>query len=471
MSQQYDIGLIGLGVMGRNLLLNIADHGFASAGFNRDPSKVAAFLEEGKGRTVFGTSDMKAFVEVIKKPRAMILLVQAGAAVDAVIQQLLPLIEPGDLIIDGGNSHFNDTNRRFEELKAKGIHFFGMGVSGGESGARYGPSIMPGGDRQAYERVKPILEAISAKVNGEPCVDYMGTGAAGHYVKMVHNGIEYAIMQMIAETYDVMRQVIGLTNDEMHAAFKAWNQGELASFLVEITADVFLKVDDKTGNRLLDMVRDVARQKGTGKWTSQAALDLGVPLSTIDSAVASRYLSSYDAERSEASKILTGPSPMPFTGDKQAAVQLLHDAFHVGMIVAYAQGMAMLHQADKAAGFGLNMEAVARIWRGGCIIRSKLLEDMRKAYSANNGLPNLLLDPTIGGLVSRKVPALRTILKHAIDAGIGAPALGTALAYFDNYRSNRLPLNIIQAQRDYFGAHTYERIDMPGTFHSSWTPE
>jgi len=467
----YEIGLIGLGTMGRNLLLNIADHGYACAGYNRDNSKVQLFLKEGEGKKVFGTSNLAEFVSSLRQPRAIILLVSAGAAVDAVLNELSPILSPGDLVIDGGNSLFSDTDRRIQSVTAKGLHFFGMGVSGGESGARYGPSIMPGGPREAYERVRPVLEAISAKVNGDPCVAYMGAGSAGHYVKMVHNGIEYGQMQMLAEVYDVMRRVIGLTNDEMYATFSEWNKGDLASFLVEITSEIFLKVDEKTGKRLLDVVKDVARQKGTGKWTSQDALNLGMPLSAIDVAVTSRYLSALDGERAIASKILKGPEGVKFTGDKAAAVAQLRNAYHVGMIISYAQGMAMLHKAGKDYNYGLDMEAVARIWRGGCIIRSSLLEVMRKAYKTKPDLPNLLLDAEVAETVSSKQGDLRSIVALAATHGIGTPTLSASLAYYDMYRCTSLPLNLTQAQRDYFGAHTYERIDEAGTFHSHWAKD
>jgi 6-phosphogluconate dehydrogenase len=467
--QQYEFGMIGLGVMGRNLLLNMADHGFSVAGYNRDPSKVADLKTEAAGKNVFGASDLKEFVLKLKRPRAIMLLVTAGKAVDMVINELLPMLQPGDLVIDGGNSYYADTDRRTQELTAKGIHFLGVGVSGGESGARFGPSMMPGGSQQAYEVVRPIFESIAAKVNNEPCVTYLGPSSAGHYVKMVHNGIEYGIMQLISEAYDILKRGIGLSNDELHTVFKEWNDAELKSFLIEITANIFLQPDEQKEGRLVDYILDSAKQKGTGKWTSQCGMDLGVPLSIIDVAVTSRYLSALKQERVAAAKTLSGPKPsFNLNGDKQAVVNQVKDALYFATIGAYAQGMHLLKVASDTYGYNLKLDDVARIWRGGCIIRATLLEDITNAYKKNPDLANLLVDPSLAAVIAGRQDSTRQILGLAISAGIPVPALSTALAYFDAYRTSRLPSNLIQAQRDNFGAHTYERIDTEGVFHTHW---
>ena len=463
----FDIGMVGLGVMGRNLLLNMADHGYGVAGLDTDASKVQALKSEGAGKKVEATVDVKTFVGLLKSPKAIILLVPAGKAVDAVIGQLTPLLNVGDLIIDAGNSQFKDTDRRARELAAKQLHFFGMGVSGGEAGARHGPSLMPGGPREAYEHVRPILEAVAAKVQGKPCVTFLGPGACGHYVKMVHNGIEYGLMQILAETYDLLHRGLDMDNFELAKIYEQWNQGELASFLIEITAKIFRKLDSKTGKPLIDMVLDVARQKGTGKWTSQEAMDLQVPLLTVDAAVALRDMSAYEQERATASKLLHGAHGA-FGGDAKAFVQHLAHACYVATVVTYAQGFVMMRKASKTYGYNLNLEAVARIWRGGCIIRAALLDDIRAAFQAQPDLPNLLLDPKISQEIMKRQRELRTVVRGAIDLGIPAAGLMSALAYFDAYRTARLPSNLTQAQRDFFGAHTYERIDEKGTFHSRW---
>jgi 6-phosphogluconate dehydrogenase len=400
-------------------------------------------------------------------PRAIILLVPAGKAVDAAIAELTPNLTAGDLLIDAGNSHFKDTDRRHEELAAKGFNFFGMGVSGGESGARRGPSMMPGGPKAAYERVKPMLDAIAAKVNGEPCVTYIGAGSSGHYVKMVHNGIEYGIMQLIAEVYDLLHRGVGLSNPELADLFDAWHQGELNSFLIEITAKIFRKIDAKTGKHLVDVILDVARSKGTGKWTSQEAMDLQAPIMTIDAAVSMRDMSAHDSERTQASKLYGGPTGR-WQGDKTKAANQLRDALYAAIVLTYAQGFAMLRKADAARNYGLDLAAIARIWRGGCIIRSTLLETFRTAFDEQPILPNLLLSSRVAGEINRCQGALRETIKLAADLGISAGALTNALTYFDAYRTGRLPTNLIQAQRDFFGAHTYERIDEPGKFHTKW---
>lgn len=468
-NQQYDFGMIGLGVMGRNLLLNMADHGFAVAGYNRDPSKVSSLKEEAQGLAVYGTSDLKDFITKLKRPRSLMLLVTAGAAVDMVIKDLLPLLEPGDLVIDGGNSYFADTERRAAELTPKGIHFIGVGVSGGESGARFGPSMMPGGSKAAYEVVRPIFEAISAKVNNEPCVTYLGPGAAGHYVKMVHNGIEYGLMQLISEAYDILKRGLGLSNDELHQAFKTWNEAELKSFLIEITAQIFLQDDDKTSGRLVDSILDSAKQKGTGKWTSQCGMDLGVPLSIIDIAVTMRYVSAQKKERVSAAKVLPGLTPkFNFNGDKQGIINQVRDALYFATIAAYAQGMTLLKVASDTYHYDLHLGEVAKIWRGGCIIRASLLENIRVAYHKNAQLPSLMVDPDLSAILLQKQEAIRKIISHSVQAGIPVPGFSAALAYFDAYRTDRLPSNLIQAQRDNFGAHTYERIDTEGIFHTQW---
>jgi len=397
----------------------------------------------------------------------VIMLVAAGDPVDAVIKELLPLMEPGDLIIDGGNSHFTDTNRRVKFLAGQDMHFFGMGISGGEAGARYGPSLMPGGSQAMYDRVGPILEAASAHVNGDPCVTYLGPGSAGHYVKMVHNGIEYGIMELIVETYDLMKRGLGMTPVEMGPIYDAWNKAELNSYLVEITAKIFTKKDDRTGNYLVDMILDKAKQKGTGMWTSWDAMDLQSGTPTIDVAVVMRDMSGYKDERGAAAKVLTGPAPN-FTGDKGAFVGRLRNALYAGMIAAYAQGMALLLKASKAYQYNLDLEAVARIWRGGCIIRAALLEDIRNAYKAKPDLPNLLMDPHLGQEFMKREADLREVVHTATTLGLPAPGFMVTLGYYDAYRSAVLPANLLQAQRDFFGSHQYERLDAAGSFHTQW---
>jgi 6-phosphogluconate dehydrogenase len=467
MSATFDLGMVGLGVMGRNLLLNLADHGFHLLGRDTDPAKVKSLVDEAKSDRVDATTDLAVFVSKLKLPRAIILLVPAGKIVDAALKELTPLLSPGDLVIDAGNSQFKDTDRRGLELAAKGLNFFGMGVSGGESGARHGPSMMPGGPKDAYERVRPMFEAIAAKVNGEPCVTYVGAGSAGHFVKMVHNGIEYGVMQILAEVYDLLHRGLGLTNPELAQLFADWHQGELNSYLMEITAKIFRQIDPVSGNHLVDMILDVARSKGTGKWTSQEAMDLQAPLTVIDSAVTGRDLSSHDAERLAASKLYP-PTAMPFNGDRSALIEQVKHACHLGIIVSYAQGFAMLRKASQTYQYGLNLAEIAKIWRGGCIIRSTLLETIRAAFTQQPDLPNLLLDGNIATTINAQQADLRASVKAAIDLGVPMPALASALSWFDGYRSSRLPTNLTQAQRDFFGAHTYERIDQKGTFHTKW---
>jgi 6-phosphogluconate dehydrogenase len=477
-TMNYDIGMVGLGVMGRNLLLNLADHGYRVIGLDTDTAKAQALRTEaaltpnpfpgGRGENaVDATTDAKKFLAAQKLPRAIILLVPAGKAVDAVINQLAPDLSQGDLLIDAGNSQFKDTDRRHTELAAKQLNFFGMGVSGGESGARHGPSMMPGGPRAAYDRVKPMLESIAAKVNGEPCVAYIGAGSSGHYVKMVHNGIEYGIMQLLGEVYDLLHRGAGLTNPELADLFESWHQGELNSFLMEITAKIFRKLDPKTGKHLVDVILDVARQKGTGKWTSQEAMDLQVPLLTIDAAVALRDISAYDTERAQAAKLLS-IMPSASLADRTKFLEQVRNATYCSILLTYAQGFAMLRKADQTYKYGLDLATIAKIWRGGCIIRASMLEPFRMAYQEQPDLPNLLLHPKIAQAVLKRQADLRTTVHAAIDLGIPAAGLMNALAYLDAYRSARLPTNLTQAQRDFFGAHTYERIDEKGTFHTQW---
>ncbi len=468
--QRYEIGMVGLGVMGRNLLLNMADHGFAVAGYDKDAAKVKALAAEGGERNVHSTADIADFIGLLRRPRAVMMLVPAGAPVDSVIKDLLPHLDQGDLIIDGGNSHFTDTDTRARSLAARGIQFLGVGVSGGEEGARHGPSIMPGGAKEAYERVRPILEAAAAKVKGAPCVTYLGPGSAGHFVKMVHNGIEYGLMQLIAETYDFMKRGLGLTNDELHEVYGCWNREELDSYLVEITAHIFHQPDEKTCKRLIDEILDVAKQKGTGMWTSQAAMDLQVPVPTIDTAVAMRNLSVFEQEREQASKVFPRSVPRA-TGDQQLLIGQLKSALYAGMIMTYAQGMALLTVASDRYEYQLDLEAVGRIWRGGCIIRSALLEDICAAYRTRRDLPNLLLDPVLAEKLTAHQENLRKVVGAAAELGIPAPGLMASLGYLDAYRSAWLPANLIQAQRDDFGAHTYERTDAKGTFHTQWEQE
>jgi 6-phosphogluconate dehydrogenase len=468
--QRYDIGMVGLGVMGRNLLLNMADQGYAVAGYDKESNKVEALLQEAEQRHIRGLESVKEFVGLLRRPRAVMMLVPAGPPVDAVIRDLLPHLEPGDLIVDGGNSHFKDTDLRAKTLAEKAIAYLGVGVSGGEHGARHGPSIMPGGSQEAYERVRPIFEAVAAHVNDEPCVTYLGPGSAGHYVKMVHNGIEYGLMQLIAESYDLMKRGLGLNDDELHDTYDSWDQANLNSYLMEITAKIFAHVDETTGKRLIDLILDEAKQKGTGMWASQDAMELQVPVPTIDIAVAMRDLSAFEDERRAASLALDGPEP-GFELEREAFIERLQNALYAAVIITYAQGMALLRNASDAYDYNLNLEGVARIWRGGCIIRSALLEDIRTAYRTNPNLRNLLVDPHLAEQIMRRQEDLRAVVRTAAEMGVPVPGLMVSLAYYDGYRSTWLPANLIQAQRDYFGAHTYERVDAKGVFHTQWEQE
>jgi 6-phosphogluconate dehydrogenase len=467
MIRDADVGLVGLGVMGRNLALNFADKGFGVAGYDTDSTKVEALNKKSAGRKVEGFGSMKDLASALKKPRAIMMLVPAGNPVDAVIRDALPHVQPGDLMIDAGNSHFGDTNRRTDQVAEKGIHFLGVGVSGGEEGARHGPSMMPGGSEKAYERVRPLFEAAAAHVNGEPCVAYLGPGSAGHYVKMVHNGIEYGIMQLIAETYDVMKRLLRFDDDRLHRVYAAWNDGELECFLIQITSAIFVQRDEKTSGRLIDQILDEAKQKGTGKWTSQDAMDLRVPVPTIDTAVAMRNLSAYQDQRQFGEKTLSGPSP-EFKSEPGDLVEDLRNALYAGMIIAYAQGMALLGAASKQYKYGVHLNDVARIWRGGCIIRARVLEEIRAAYQRQHNLSNLMFDERLGGILVQRQESLRSVIRTAVTAGIPVPALAASMGYFDAFKSSWLPANLIQAQRDYFGSHTYERIDERGVFHTEW---
>jgi 6-phosphogluconate dehydrogenase len=470
LKQQYEIGMVGLGVMGRNLLLNMADHGFSVAGYDKDAAKVKALRQEAKEGDVRGATDIKEFIGLLRRPRAVMMLVPAGAPVDSVIKDLLPHLDKDDLIIDAGNSYFKDTDLRAGKLTPQGIHFLGVGVSGGEEGARHGPSIMPGGPKEVYERIRPIFEAASAKVNGDPCVTWLGPGSAGHFVKMVHNGIEYGVMQLIAETYDVMKRGWGMNDDEVGEVYVSWNKGELNGYLVEITGHIFSKQDAKTGKRLIDEILDVAKQKGTGMWTSQSAMELQVPIPTIDLAVAMRDLSVFEKERKQGGAIYQR-SIRRFKSDRDTFVTQLGHALFAGMILTYAQGMALLAVASDKFNYHLDLEAVARIWRGGCIIRASLLEDICAAFRARRDLPNLLLDASLSRKVMDHQEDLRQVIGQAAEAGVPAPGLMVSLGYLDAYRSAWLPANLTQAQRDYFGAHTYERTDAKGTFHTEWEKE
>jgi 6-phosphogluconate dehydrogenase len=468
------IGMVGLAVMGENLALNIARNGFPIAVFNRDTAKVDRFLERaaelGMSEAVIGAHSIEDFVNGLERPRRIILLVKAGKPVDDVIAQLKPLLAPGDIVIDGGNSYFPDTRRREAELKADGLHFIGSGVSGGESGALWGPSLMPGGDRTAYEQIRPIWEAIAAKVDDGPCVAYIGPDGAGHFVKMVHNGIEYGDMQLIAEAYDILRRAGGLGAAELAEVFARWNEGALNSFLIEITAKIFTVKDPETGRPLVDLILDKAGQKGTGKWTSQVALDLGVVIPTIQAAIDARVLSSLKAERVEASRQLSGPPATQAHGDQSELIAAVHDALYASKICSYAQGMNLIRAGSEEYGWDIQLGEVSRIWKGGCIIRAHFLDKIKQAYQRRADLPNLLLDPDFKAWTLEAQPRWRQVVATAQSLGIAVPAMSASLAYFDSYRTADLPQNLTQAQRDFFGAHTYERADQPqrGFVHTEW---
>ncbi|UIN44666.1 NADP-dependent phosphogluconate dehydrogenase [Bacillus licheniformis] len=465
---KQQIGVVGLAVMGKNLALNIESRGFSVSVYNRSSAKTEEFLKEAAGKNVVGTYNIEEFVASLEKPRKILLMVKAGTPTDATIQSLLPHLEKGDILIDGGNTYYKDTQRRNRELAESGIHFIGTGVSGGEEGALKGPSIMPGGQKEAHELVKPILEAISAKVDGEPCTTYIGPDGAGHYVKMVHNGIEYGDMQLISESYFILKHIVGLSSDELHEVFSEWNKGELDSYLIEITADIFTKKDEETGKPLVDVILDKAGQKGTGKWTSQSALDLGVPLPIITESVFARFISSMKEERVKASKLLAGPEAKPAAENKEELIEAVRKALFMSKICSYAQGFAQMKAASEEYGWDLKYGDIAMIFRGGCIIRAAFLQKIKEAYDRDPELDNLLLDPYFKNIVESYQGALRKTISLAVEQGIPVPCFSSALAYFDSYRTATLPANLIQAQRDYFGAHTYERTDKEGIFHTEW---
>ena len=468
-NQLFDIGMIGIGVMGRNLLLNIADHGFRVLGQDKIDEKIAALEADATpGTVVKGVTSLTDFIKLLKVPRKIMLLVPAGKPVDEVIENLIPLLEKGDIIIDGGNSYYKDTVRRDAYLRDKGLRFLGVGVSGGSEGARNGPSIMPGGDENAYHSMQPLLEAISAKVNNVPCVGYLGKHGAGHYVKMVHNGIEYGIMQLISEAYDLLHQGLGLNNDELAALFNKWNKGDMTSYLVEITADIFTFNDERTGSRLIDMILDKAGSKGTGKWTSQEALDLSVPIPTIDMAVTMRNLSSYKEERSSAA-LLYKSRKKKIENDRETFISQVHDALYFATLITYIQGLAMLQKASKTLAMEIPMPKVVKVWRGGCIIRSTMLDLFSQAYEQDPSRANLLLDSNIASTLQSKADSVKEIVSVSAQNGYPSGTFMSSLNYYDAYLSDRMPTNLIQAQRDYFGAHTYQRLDDPETsFHTEW---
>ncbi|WP_127959403.1 NADP-dependent phosphogluconate dehydrogenase [Serratia microhaemolytica] len=466
MSKQQ-IGVIGMAVMGRNLALNIESRGYSVAIFNRSSDKTNEVMAEHPGKNLVPYYSVEEFVAGLEVPRRILLMVKAGEATDKTISALTPHLEQGDILIDGGNTYYQDTIRRNRELSAQGFNFIGTGVSGGEEGALKGPSIMPGGQKAAYELVAPILKQIAAVAEGEPCVTYIGPDGAGHYVKMVHNGIEYGDMQLIAEAYSLLKQALNLTNQQLAEVFNDWNQGELGSYLIDITKDIFTKKDEQ-GNDLIDVILDSAGNKGTGKWTSQSALDLGEPLSLITESVFARYLSAQKEQRVAAAKVLTGPNPQPFDGDQKAFVEQVRRALYLGKIISYAQGFSQLSAASKQHNWQLNYGEIAKIFRAGCIIRAQFLQKITDAYADNAQLANLLLAPYFKQIADHYQQALREVVAYAVQQGIPTPTFSAAIAYYDSYRSAVLPANLIQAQRDYFGAHTYQRIDKEGVFHTEW---
>ncbi|MBF2090444.1 MAG: decarboxylating NADP(+)-dependent phosphogluconate dehydrogenase [Synechococcales cyanobacterium K44_A2020_017] len=467
MAQSF--GLIGLAVMGENLALNVERNGFSIAVYNRSSDKTEAFMaNRAQGKNVQATYSLEEFVQALERPRKILIMVKAGSPVDAVIDQLKPLLDEGDMIIDGGNSLYTDTDRRVESLEAAGLRFIGMGVSGGEEGALNGPSLMPGGTKAAYSEIEPIMTKIAAQVDDGPCVTYIGQGGAGHYVKMVHNGIEYGDMQLIAEAYDILKSTAGLTHTQLHEVFTDWNTtDELNSFLVEITADIFTQMDEETGLPLVELIKDAAGQKGTGRWTVVSALELGVSIPTITAAVNARIMSSIKDERMAAAQQLTGPTGK-YDGDVAALIDKVRDALYCSKICSYAQGMALLSTASREFGYDLNLSETARIWKGGCIIRAGFLNKITKAFKDDPNLPNLLLAPEFKQTILDRQEAWREVIGLAARLGIAVPAFSASLDYFDSYRRDRLPQNLTQAQRDYFGAHTFERTDKPGVFHANW---
>jgi len=471
MEAKADIGLIGLAVMGQNLVLNMDDHGYTVAVYNRTVSRVDDFINgNARGTKVIGTHSIQEMAGVLKRPRRVMLLVKAGKAVDDFIEMVIPHLEPGDIIIDGGNSNYQDTMRRTEYVESKGLLYIGTGVSGGEEGARHGPAIMPGGSPEAWPHVKPIFQAVAAKVeDGTPCCDWVGENGAGHFVKMTHNGIEYGDMQLICEAYHVMKEGLGLGNDEMSAIFAEWNEGKLDSYLIEITRDI-LAYKSADGEQVVDKILDTAGQKGTGKWTAIGSLDMGIPLTLIGEAVYARFLSALIEERVAASQVLTGPAPR-FDGNRDAFINDIREALYAAKIVSYTQGYMLMRAAAQEYGWNLNYGGIALMWRNGCIIRSVFLGEIKKAFDRYPNLTNLLLDPYFKEQVESAQAAWRRVVARAVEMGIPVPAMSSALAFFDGYRHERLPANLLQAQRDYFGAHTYERVDRPRGefFHTNWT--
>jgi len=464
------IGMIGLGVMGQNLTLNIERNGYSVAVYDRGPSVLAAFVSQHTGKKIIGTQSPEQFVRSLERPRKIILLVKAGDPVDWTIDLIKPFLDKGDIIIDGGNSHFTDTERREKALKTEDLYFIGSGTSGGEKGALWGPSLMPGGDKNAYEQIRPIWEAIAAKVADGPCVTYIGPGGSGHFVKMVHNGIEYGDMQLIAEAYEILRNGFRLTADQMADVFEEWNEGELESYLIEITAKILRVKDPETGKPLVDLVLDEAGQKGTGKWASQLALDLGVPIPTIDAAITSRNISARKSERVEASKIISERTTGGYSGISNQFKDILRDALYASKICSYAQGMNLIKAGSEEFKWNINLSEVARIWQGGCIIRARFLKKIKEAYLQDARLKNLLLDEAFNSRMESAQPNWRIVVSTAMQQGLPALAMSASLGYFDMYRAANLPLNLTQAQRDFFGSHTYKRVDRPelGAVHTEW---
>ncbi len=464
MSAKYEFGLVGLGVMGRNFLLNVAEHGFSAVGLDKDQYKVAALQEDSSGKILAATGNSREFINALKTPRKIMLLVPAGAVVDAVIDELIELLSPGDLIIDGGNSHFRDTDRRIVYCQENKLRFMGVGVSGGAKGARFGPSIMPGGDREDYSLIAPLFESVAAKVEATPCVAYLGKGSSGNYVKMVHNGIEYGLMQILSESYSLLKDGLGYSNDALHQTYSKWNVGRLSSYLVEITSKIFERQDDLGEGHLVDQILDRAKQKGTGKWTSQDALDLGVSIPSIDSAVSMRQLSALKELRQE----LSGRYPKPQVQKLKLTEADIEQAVFASFIITYAQGLHQLAHASREYQYNLHLETVCKIWRGGCIIRAELLNDFMHAFEGNADLENLLLDSSIQSILKEALEGYRRVVANATQAALPVMTLASGLHYFDAIVNDKLPMNLVQAQRDFFGAHTYERIDQPGLFHTEW---
>ena len=469
-AKQAQFGMIGLAVMGRNLALNVEEHGFPVAVWNLETEWVDSFVAENQGKQFIGAKSIEQFVEALERPRRIMMMIRAGKPVDLTIERIKPLLEKDDILIDGGNSYFKDTQRREEALRNEGLCFVGSGVSGGEEGARHGPSLMPGGAREAYERIRPVFEAIAAKTDSGPCVTYVGPDGAGHFVKMVHNGIEYGDMQLIAEAYDILRSALRLDAGELADIFAEWNRGPLESFLIEITANIFRRMDMETGKALVDLVLDKAEQKGTGKWTTEEALELGVPIPTIAAAIDARVLSSMKDERVLASKKIKGPRAQRSRGNKQKLIQAVHDALYASKICSYAQGLSLIRKGSDEYKWGVNLSEMARIWKGGCIIRARFLNSIMNAYNRRPDLPNLLLDDEFNRWMQSAQANWRLAVKTAQGIGVPVPAMSASLSYFDSYRTARLPQNLTQAQRDYFGSHTYERIDHPerGYVHTEW---